>query len=63
MGKVKICYKDGNNTKLLLGVILSKDEDFFKILTEDKTEFQLNKNAIISIKNLSGDGQNGRNNT
>lgn len=52
MGKVKICYKDGNSTKLLFGNITAEDLMFISLKAEDDTLFRINKSTIITIKEL-----------
>lgn len=58
MVKTKLVYRDGNVTKILWGRITSEDDLFISFLTEDGNTFRINKNNVISIKNL-GDKDNG----
>ena len=55
MGKTKICYKDGNNAKILFGEIKSEDSVFISLIAEDGTFFRINKTAIVFIKNIRGE--------
>lgn len=53
MSKTKIVYRDDKTTKIIFGFINSEDSIFVKVIAEDGTIFRLNKNSIVSIKEVS----------
>ena len=53
MGKTKLVYKDDKAVKVLWGKIENEDTIFITFLTGDGNVFRINKNHVISIKEVS----------
>ena len=53
MKKAKLVYKDDKSVKVLWGRIKEEDAIFVMFLTEDGNNFRINKNQIISIKEVA----------
>lgn len=51
--KIKVVFSDNGFEKGIRGTILSEDEFFITLMTEDGKEYRIGKRAIIFMKEVS----------
>lgn len=53
MKKAKLVYRDDKSVKVLWGIVKEEDSIFVTFITDDGNNFRINKNQIISIKEVA----------